>query len=154
MSDAKAAKAWITDPCRFTFGNTLIDSSTATLEKVQQARDDIRASLKKFSSAPDPDTMPLASQRLVSFQNRQWLYTLLQNLWSSNMKTIMLHYQELHVQDGVILWYCFLTHFASTTTENLIVAYSSLNETKLQLSRFENNILKFTNAIRHSVRIY
>jgi hypothetical protein len=147
MTDPKQRTAWLSDPRRFTYGNILIDSSNATLEKVQQARDDIRHALKKFSSPPDPVKMPLASQQLVSFQNRQWLYTLLQNTWTVNMKTIMLRYQELHDQDGVVLWYCFLTHFAGTTTENLIIAYSQLSETKLQLALFQN-VLKFTNAIR------
>jgi hypothetical protein len=113
-----------------------------------QAQDSFRNALKKFTSAPDPIKMPLASQQLVSFQNRQWLYTLLQNAWSTNMKTIKLCYQKLHDQDGVILWFCFLTHFAGTTTENLIVAYSQLSETKFQLALFQNNVLKFTNAIR------
>ncbi len=60
----------------------------------------------------------------------------------------MLCYQELHDQDGVVLWFCFLTHFAGTTTENLIIAYSQLSDTKLQIANFQNNVLKFTNAIR------
>jgi hypothetical protein len=134
MSDPKQRTSWLSDPRRFTFGNILLDSSKATLEKMQQACDDIRTALKKFTTAPDPIKMLLASQQLVSFQNRQWLYTLLQNVWSTNMKTTMSRYQELHDQDGVVLWYCFLTHFAGTTTENLIIAYSQLSETKLQLS--------------------
>ena len=118
------------------------------LEKLQQAQDDIQSALQKFTSVPDPIKMPLASKQLVSFQNRQWLYTLLQNVWTFNMKTIMLRYQELHDQDGIVLWFCFLTHFAGTTTENLIIAYSQLSETKLQLANFQNNVPKFTNAIR------
>jgi hypothetical protein len=52
----------------------------------------------------------------------------------------MLRYQELHDNDGVVLWFCFLTHFAGTTTENLIVDYSQLTETKLQLSNFKNDM--------------
>jgi hypothetical protein len=152
MSDPKQRTSWLSDPRRFTFGNILLDSSKATLEKMQQARDDIRTALKKFTTAPDPIKMHLASQQLVSFQNRQWLYTLLQNVWSTNMKTTMSRYQELHDQDGVVLWYCFLTHFAGTTTENLIIAYSQLSETKLQLSLFQNNVLHFTNAIRTPIR--
>jgi hypothetical protein len=152
MSDPKQRTAWLSDPRRFTYGNILLDSSKATIEKMQAARDNIRNALKKFTSAPDPIKMPLASQQLVSFQNRQWIYTLLQNVWSINMKTIMLRYQELHEQDGVILWYCFLTHFAGTTTENLIIAYSQLSETKLQLALFQNNVLQFTNAIRTPIR--
>jgi hypothetical protein len=78
--------------------------------------------------------MPLASKQLVSYQNREWIYTLLMTLWTSNMKAIMQCYEELHDQDGVVLWFCFLTHFAGTTTENLIEAYSHLTETKIQLS--------------------
>jgi hypothetical protein len=148
MSDAKQSTSWLSDPCCFTYGTILIDSSTATLEKLQQARDEIRNALKKFTTAPDPIKMPLASKQLVSFQNRQWLYALLQNFWTINMKTIMLRYEELHDQDGVVLWFCFLTHFAGTTTENLIIAYSQLSETKLQLANFQNNVPKFTNAIR------
>jgi hypothetical protein len=30
--------AWLTNPDRFTYGNILIDSSTATIEKMQQSR--------------------------------------------------------------------------------------------------------------------
>lgn len=153
LSDPKQKKAWLADPDRFTYGNILIDSSQATLAKVQQTRNDIRSSLKQFTSAPDPVTMPLASQKLVSFQNRQWIYTLLNQSWSTNMKAIMSHYQEIHDQDGVVLWFCFLTHFAGTTTENLIVAYSQLTESKLQLSLFQHNIPKFTNAIRAPIHV-
>ncbi len=68
------------------------------------------------------------------------------------MKTIMLRYQELHDQDGIFLWFCFLMHFAGTTTENLIIAYSQLSETKLQLALFQHNVLKFTNAVRTPIR--
>jgi hypothetical protein len=63
------------------------------------------------------------------------------------MKTTMLRYQELHDQDSVVLWYCFLQHFAGTTIENLIEAYSQLSENKIQLSLFQDNVLDFTNAI-------
>lgn len=91
--------------------------------------------------------MPLAAKKLVSFQNCQWIYILLQMICTAHMKTIMSRYQELHEQDGIILWFCFLQHFAGTTTENLIEAYSQLSENKMQLSHFHGNILNFTNAI-------
>lgn len=68
------------------------------------------------------------------------------------MKTIMLQYQELHDQDGVILWYCFLMHFARTTIENLILACSQVSESELQLANFQNNVLNFTNAVRTPIR--
>jgi hypothetical protein len=152
MSDPKASTAWLSDPRRFTYGNILIDSSKATLQKLQQARDSIRSSLQKFTSAPDPVNMPEASKKLVSFQNCQWIYILLMSVWSAAMKTIMLRYQEVHDQDGVVLWYCFLQHFAGTTIENLIEAYSQLSENKIQLSLFQDNVLDFTNAVRIPVR--
>lgn len=47
--------------------------------------------------------MPLSSQALVSFQNREWIYVLLMNVWSLTMQAIMNHYQEAHEQDGVVL---------------------------------------------------
>jgi hypothetical protein len=125
-SDPKDLKAWLTNPHCFTCGNILIDSSTATLEKNQKACDDIRSALKKFSSAPYPIKMPLAPQQLVSFQNHRWIYTLLQNSWSTTMKTI--------------LWYCFLTHLTGTSAENPTLAYPQLSKTKLQLSLFQNNV--------------
>jgi hypothetical protein len=62
------------------YGNILINSSTAILEKLQVACDKIRTSLQKFSTPPDPVKMLLASQQLKSFQNRQWIYALLQNV--------------------------------------------------------------------------
>jgi len=152
MSNSKAKADWLIDSRHFTYGNILIDSSQATLENMQQARDGIRTSLQKFTSALDPVKMPQASHKLVSLQNRQWIYTLLQNSWTANMKTIMLRYQELHDHDSVVLWYCFLTHFAGTTTKNFIFAYSQLSESKLQLADFQKNFLKFTNAIHTPIR--
>lgn len=152
MDDPKARIAWLSDSRRFTYGNLLIDSTNATIEKLQASRDTIRSNLMKFTTPPDPIKMPLASKQLVSFQNRQWIYVLLQTAWTSTMKAIMSKYQELHDNDGVILWFCFLQHFAGTTTENLIEAYSQLSENKLHLSNFNNNILSFTNAIRTPVR--
>jgi hypothetical protein len=148
LTDPAQQKAWLADPDRFTYGNILIDSSSTTIEKMQQARDNIRNALLKFSSPPDPIKMPLASKQLVSFQNREWIYTLLMTVWTSSMKAIMQRYEEVHDQDGVVLWFCFLKHFAGTTTENLIKAYSHLTETKIQLSRFDNNVLQFTNFVR------
>jgi len=152
MTNPKEKAAWLADPDRFSYGNILIDSSSVTLEKLQATRDKIRTSLQKFSTPPDPKTMPLASQQLVSFQNRQWIYALLQNVWGPTMKTIMLRYQEAHDKDGVLLWFCFLKHFAGTTVENLIEAYSLLTESKLQLSLFNDNVLDFTNAVRAPLR--
>jgi len=152
MDDTKERLAWLSDPRRFTYGNLLIESTNATLEKLQASRDTIRNNLMKFSSPPDPVKMPLASKQLVSFQNRQWIYVLLQLVWTATMKAIMSKCQELHDNDGVVLWFCFLHHFAGTTTETIIEAYSQLSENKLRLSLFNNDILKFTNVIRTPVR--
>ena len=95
------------------------------MQKIQSAHDAIRSNLKQNLTPHDPKKMPLAAKQLVSFQNRQWINVLLMSIWSVNMKTIMLRYQELHDQDGVILWYCFLQHFARTTVENFINDFPS-----------------------------
>jgi hypothetical protein len=90
LDDPADLKAWHANPDRFTYGNILLDSSVATIEKMQQARNTVRNALSKFSSPPDPVKMPLASKQLVSFQNREWIYTLLMTVWTSNiMKAIM-----------------------------------------------------------------
>jgi len=154
MDDDKEHLAWLSGPRHFTCGNLLIDSTNATLEKLQAAHDKIRNNLMKFQSPLDPIKMPLASKQLMSFQNRQWIFALLvflQTVWTTTMKAIMPKYQEAHDKDGVILWFCFLKLFAGTSTENLIEAYSQLTETKLCLSNFNNNVLTFTNAIHTPV---
>ncbi len=46
MSDSTVCTSWLSDPRRYTYGNILIDASTATVEKLQQDRDKIRNSLK------------------------------------------------------------------------------------------------------------
>jgi hypothetical protein len=130
------------------YGNILIDSSKANIHKVHSAPDVIYNSLKKFASPLDQVKMPLA----VSFQSHQWIYVLLMSIWTATLKNTMLCYQELHDQDGVVLWYCFLQHFASTTVKNLIEAYSQLSETKLQLSLFQENVLNITNAVCAPIR--
>jgi hypothetical protein len=152
MSDTIERTKWQTDPRRLTIDNILIDSSRATVEKLQETRDTIHDNLKTLTTAPDPKKQPQASKYLVSFQNRQWLFVLLQNVWTVNTKAIMQRYEELHGNDGVILWFCFLKQFAGTTTENLIEAYSQLSESKLQLFNFNNDVLLFTNAVRAPIR--
>jgi hypothetical protein len=152
MDDQKERLAWLADPRRFTYGNLLIDSSTATLEKLQAARDTNKAIVMKQTSRPDPVKMPIVSKNLVSFQNRSWIYILLQTVWTVSMKAIMSKYQEIHDNDGVLLWFCFLRHFAGTTKENISQACALLTESKLRLTNFNNNILKFTNYVRHPIR--
>jgi len=151
MDDQKERLAWLSDPKRYEYGNFLIDSSSATLEKIQDARDRNREIVNKQTARPDPNKMPIVSKNLVSFQNRSWIYVLLQTVWTATMKAIMLKYQEVHQNNGVVLWYCFLRHFAGTTKENISRAYALLSENKLRLSNFNNNILKFTNFIRDPV---
>jgi hypothetical protein len=111
--------------------------------------------LLKKNSPPDPIKMPLASKQLpleskqhISFQNHEWFCTLLMTVWTSNMKAIMQCYEEVHVQDGIALWFSFLNSFAGTMMENLIEAYSHLTKSKIQLSNFYNNFLHFTNFFR------
>jgi hypothetical protein len=152
MDDQKERLAWLSDPRRFVYGNFLLDSSNATLEKIQAARDTNKAIIDKHTSRPDPIKMPIASKNLVSFQNRSWIYVLLQTVWTASMKALMSKYQEVHNNDGVVLWYCFLCHFAGTAKENISQACSLLTESKLRLSNFNGNILKFTNFIRNPVR--
>jgi hypothetical protein len=122
------------------------------MSKIQAAYDSIHSSLRKFTTVPDLVKMLEASKKLVSFQNHQWIYILFMSVWSACMKTIMLCYQELHDQDGVVLWFCFLQHFAGTTVENLIDAYFQLSKSKIQLSLFHENVLSFTSAIQVPIR--
>jgi hypothetical protein len=42
LNDPAQFTAWLADPDRFTYGNILLDSSTATIEKMQQARNAIK----------------------------------------------------------------------------------------------------------------
>jgi len=126
MDDPKEHLAWLCNPRHPTYGNILIDSSSATIEKLQAT------SFETISwILPLLLKMPLASKQLVSFQNCQWIYISLQTVWTASMKATMFKYQELHDNNGILLWFCFLKHIARTTTENLIEAYPQLSENKL-----------------------
>jgi hypothetical protein len=54
---------------------------------------------------------------LIFFQNCQWIHVLLQMTWIGEMMIMIQHCPELYDQDGVILYYLFLQHFAVTTSE-------------------------------------
>jgi hypothetical protein len=70
MDDPKEHLAWLCNPRHPTYGNILIDSSSATIEKLQVT------SFETISwNLPLLLKMPLASKQLVSFQNCQWIYT-------------------------------------------------------------------------------
>jgi hypothetical protein len=152
LSDPVKKAAWLSDPDRFVYGNLLQDASKATFENVIAARTSVRNSVNQLTATPDPKKMPLTSQKLVSYQNRDWMYVLLMSVWSLTMQAIMDRYQETHEQDGVMLWFCFLQEFAGTTTANVIQANAMLLDTKLQMNNFNNNILSFTNYVRAPIR--
>jgi hypothetical protein len=152
LSDPIEKAAWLVDPRHFKIGNLLIYASQATMDKIQGACDKIRTNLQKFSLPPDPVKMPLAPKHLVSFQNHRWIYVLLMTIWTPALETIMLRYQELHYSDSIVLWYCFLQHFAGTTIETLIEAYSHLSKNKLHLYLLQDKILKFTDAVHAPIQ--
>jgi hypothetical protein len=108
--------------------------------------------LETLKTALDPRKNPDDAQKLVTFQKWQWIYCLLQSFWTPNMKTTMQEYQKVHDNDGVILYFCVLTHFAGTNAKNIREAYSQLSESIVILSLNNGYISKFTNAIRAPVR--
>jgi len=66
--------------------------------------EDVHQHIAQFTQHCISIKMPLASRQLVSFQYRQCIYVLLMTVWTSAMKSIMLQYQELHDNDGIVLW--------------------------------------------------
>jgi hypothetical protein len=151
MNDLKQKGAWLLHPQRYSYGNLLEDASKATMANVTAARDYIRGVVKTIS-LPPTDPTSIEALATVSFQNRQMIYTLLTNSWTVDMKAIMSKYLETHGRDGVVLYYCFLKHFAGTTTEHLIEAYQMLTENRMQLDAFQGKVPVFTDFIRKPIR--
>jgi len=55
----------------------------------------------------------------------------------------MSKYLEKHDGDGVVLYYCFLKHFAGATKANIIAAYAELTEAKNQeFSNYVHNLYR------------
>jgi hypothetical protein len=145
LTDPKVQAQWDQDPDRFELGNLLDDPLKATLENVQQVRDIIQHTTNNLHTKPKVGS--LESKHLTSFQNRMWFYDLLLSSWTENMLSVMSKYLENHDGDGVVLYYCFLKHFAGATKANIIAAYAELTEAKVQLSLYNNDVHAFTNAI-------
>jgi hypothetical protein len=150
LDDPKIQAQWEQDPDRFVLGNLLDDPSKATLENVQQVRNIIRKTVDNLHSKPKAGS--IESEHLTSFQNRMWLYDLLLSSWTENMLSTMSKYLENHDGDGVVLYYCFLKHFAGATKANIIAAYAELTEAKVQLCLYNNDVHAFTNAVRIPTR--
>ena len=131
LTDPKDLAQWENHPDRFVLGNLLDDPSRATLENVQQVHDIVRKTVNNLQTKPKAGS--INSEHLTSFQNRMWLYDLLLSSWTENMLSVMSKYLENHDGDGVVLYYCFLKHFAGATKANIIVAYAELTEAKVQL---------------------
>jgi len=113
---------------------------------VQLVCDIVRKSATNLHTKPKAGS--IESEHLTSFQNRMWIYDLLLSSWTENMLSIMSKYLENHDGDGVVLYYCFLKHFAGATKANIIAAYAELTEAKVQLHLYNNNVSAFTNAVR------
>jgi hypothetical protein len=151
MTDLKENASWLINSKRYNYGNLLVDASKATMDNVSAARDYVRLIVNGISTVPtDPNSIEAFAT--VSFQNRQMIYTLLTSSWTIDMKSIMSKYLEIHGRDGVVLYYCFLKHFAGTTTEHLIEAFQMLTESRMQLDAFQGKVTDFTNFIRKPIR--
>jgi hypothetical protein len=150
LTNPKIQAQWDQDPGRFELGNLLDDPSKATLENVQQVRDIIRNTMNNLHTKPKVGSFE--SKHLTSFQNRMWFYDVLLSSWTENMLSVMSKYLENHGGNGVVLYYCFLKHFAGATKANIIAAYAELTEAKVQLSLYNNEVHAFTNAIRIPTR--
>jgi hypothetical protein len=146
LNDPKDKAQWEQSPDRFVLGNLLDDPSGATLENVQQVQNIVRRTANNLHSKPKAGSVE--SEHLTSFQNRMWFYDLLLSSWTENMLSVMSKYLENHDGDGVVLYYCFLKHFAGATKANIIAAYAELTEAKVQLHLYNNDVTAFTNAIR------
>jgi hypothetical protein len=120
-------------------------TSQATIESVKLARDSVRHCVDQMITlAWDP--LSLDAIALVSYQNQQCIFTMLVGAWSNKVKLVMGKYLEVHQNNGgVTLFYVFCQHYARSTTEHLIKAYSQLTEFKVQLNLFLGDVLKFTN---------
>ena len=149
-SDPVQRIIWESDPDRFIYGNLFEDSSQATIENIKAMRDDVRRTIKTMRVRPKANS--IEAEHLVSYQNRQWIFDMLVNSWTSTMITTMTKYLETHDNDGVVLLYCFIKHFAGASKENIIEAYQQLTESKVQLSLYKNIVPDFTNALRIPVR--
>ena len=146
LTDLKIQAQWENDPNRFELGNLLDDPSKATLENVRQVRDIVRKTVNVLQIKPKAGSVE--SEHLTSFQNRMWFYDLLLSSWTDNMLSTMSKYLENHDGDGIVLYYCFLKHFAGATKANIIAAYAELTEAKVQLHLYNNDVSAFTNAVR------
>ena len=149
--DKASFTAWLTSPARYEYGNLLDDTSQATIETVKLARDNVRRCVNQMTVLPS-DPLSLDALALVSYQNRQCIYTMLVGAWSDEVKIIMSKYLEVHQNDGVTLFFLFCQHYAGTTTEHLIEAYSQLTEFKVQLPLFNGDVTKFTAYCRKPFR--
>jgi hypothetical protein len=67
MSNPAAHTSWISDPRCYTYGNILIDASTATIENLQQAHDKIRTSLHKIYFSVQSDQNAFSIQTTCIF---------------------------------------------------------------------------------------
>lgn len=150
LTDPKVQAQWDHDHDCFELGNLLDNPLKATLENVRQVHDIIRKTVKNLQSKPKAGSVE--SEHLTSFQNRMWFYDLLLSSWTDNMLSTMSKYLENHDGNGVVLYYCFIKHFAGATKANIIAAYGKLTKAKVQLHLYNNDVSAFTNAIRIPTR--
>ena len=93
------------------------------------------------------DPSSTEARAIISFQNRQMIYTLLTTSWTDDMIKHMSKYLEVHGRDGIVQYYCFLQHFEGTTTEDIIEATLLLIPDKMQLHVFNGNVTNYTSSI-------
>jgi len=136
-------------PVNETANDAIELSELDDLENVQQVRDIVHKTTDSLQTKPKASS--IKSEHLTSFQNRMWFYNLLLGFWTPNMLSIMSKYLENHDGDGIILFYCFLKHFASATRANIIAAYTKLPEANVQLHLYNNDVSALLMPFVHRV---
>jgi hypothetical protein len=106
LTDMTELAAWLISPARYEYGNLLDDTSQATIESLKLARDNVHCCIDQTTTLP-LNPLSLDDLALVSYQNRQCLYTMLVGAWSDEVKLVRGKYLEVHQNDGITLFYLF-----------------------------------------------
>jgi hypothetical protein len=107
--------------------------------------------ISKLEAAPSEDS-DKGSQDFLEQQHRTWIAEPIYASVNDDVCERLANHEELHRNDGAVMWAIFMTEYGNTPQDALVEAEMMLRVEKLHLSEHSNYITQLTTYMQTQVR--
>jgi hypothetical protein len=121
------------------------------VERAVDDRDWMNERLSRLTVVPTDDK-DKGSRNYLEQQHCMWIAELIYTSVNDDVRERLATHEEMHQNDGAVMWEIFMTEYGSAPQDALVVAEIMLRVKQLHLSEHSNDITQMTAYMRTQVR--